>query len=173
MLLTQESYTQRLEALTQQSQQGGEDATDGSATSVIDPDVVWCETAFAPYKNRVYGMESFFASSLRTSTFKPSSGSTTSRAVEAEEGIDLRLQVQKLQRILQQQAQEFNDYRKRYQEILKCVTSMDEFRLEWRESLKQIQHMEVQMEVYQVQMRTAGIDLTCGRWISLPSAPST
>ncbi|RYR59649.1 hypothetical protein Ahy_A05g025560 [Arachis hypogaea] len=35
-----ESYTQRLEAATQQSQQGGEDATNGSTAAVVDPDAV-------------------------------------------------------------------------------------------------------------------------------------
>ncbi|RYR17735.1 hypothetical protein Ahy_B03g062425 isoform A [Arachis hypogaea] len=62
------SYTQRLEATTQQSQQGGEDATDGSAASFVNSNAVWHETASAPYKNRVYKMGSFFASSLHTST---------------------------------------------------------------------------------------------------------
>ncbi|RYR02958.1 hypothetical protein Ahy_B06g081789 [Arachis hypogaea] len=53
--------------------------------AVIDPDAVWRETASVPYKNRVYRMGSFFASSLRTFILRPSSGSTTSRAVEPEE----------------------------------------------------------------------------------------
>ncbi|RYQ97046.1 hypothetical protein Ahy_B08g093027 [Arachis hypogaea] len=34
------SYTQRLEAVTQQSQEGGEDAADGSTAVVIDPDAL-------------------------------------------------------------------------------------------------------------------------------------
>ncbi|RYR47720.1 hypothetical protein Ahy_A07g033675 [Arachis hypogaea] len=119
----------RLEAPTQQSQQSGEDA-DGSAASVIDPNAVWHETTSAPYKNRVYGLDSFFVSSLRTSTLRPSSISATSRAVEPEEGVDLRLQVHELTRSLQQQAQELNDYRERYQEILTRVTNTDDLRPE-------------------------------------------
>ncbi|RYR28213.1 hypothetical protein Ahy_B01g052331 [Arachis hypogaea] len=47
-----------------------EDATDGSAASVVDPDVVWCKTALAPYKNCVYGVGWFFTSSLCTSTLR-------------------------------------------------------------------------------------------------------
>ncbi|RYR04923.1 hypothetical protein Ahy_B06g084734 isoform A [Arachis hypogaea] len=62
-----ESYTQRLEATTQQYQQSGED-TSGSVASVVDPAVVWRETDLVPYKNRIYGLGSFLASSLRTST---------------------------------------------------------------------------------------------------------
>ncbi|RYR01840.1 hypothetical protein Ahy_B06g080701 [Arachis hypogaea] len=87
-----ESYTQKLEVATQQSQQSGKDA-DGSIASVVDPDAVWCETASAPYKNCVYGMGSFFASNLHISTLRPWSASATSRAVEHEKGMDLRLQV--------------------------------------------------------------------------------
>ncbi|RYR64007.1 hypothetical protein Ahy_A03g010166 [Arachis hypogaea] len=60
----------RLGAMTQQSQQIGEDAADGSAASAVDPDVVCHETASVPYKNRVYGVGSFFTSSLRTSTLR-------------------------------------------------------------------------------------------------------
>ncbi|RYQ99446.1 hypothetical protein Ahy_B07g087386 isoform A [Arachis hypogaea] len=63
----------------------------GSAVSVVD-----LEIASESYKNHVYGLESFFASSLRTSTLRPSSASATNRAINPEEGIDLRLQVQEL-----------------------------------------------------------------------------
>ncbi|QHO00606.1 uncharacterized protein DS421_13g407910 [Arachis hypogaea] len=96
-----ESYMQRLEATTQQSQQSGEDAS-GFAASIIDPDAVWYETALAPYKNHVYGLGSFFASSLRTSTF----ASATSRTVDPEEGVDLscRERLKRLQRMEQQMA---------------------------------------------------------------------
>ncbi|RYQ96519.1 hypothetical protein Ahy_B08g092303 [Arachis hypogaea] len=148
----------RLKATTQQSQQNGEDAADGFLTSVVDSDVVCHETTSSPYKNRVYGLGSFFTSSLRTSTLSPPSGSAISRAIHPEEGMDLRLQEQELQRSLHQQAQEFNDYQEKYQEILTRMTSTNEFRLEFRESLEQMQRMEAQMEVYQAQMRTAGID---------------
>ncbi|RYR01842.1 hypothetical protein Ahy_B06g080703 [Arachis hypogaea] len=142
-----ESYTQRLEAATQQSQQSGEDATDGSATLVVDFDAVCHVTASALYKNYVYELGSFFASSLRTSMLRLSSVSATSRAVEPKEGMDLRLQVQELTRNLHQQTQELND-RKRYKEILTRVTDMDDLRLEWREQLKRLQRMEDHMEVY-------------------------
>ncbi|QHN96479.1 E3 ubiquitin-protein ligase [Arachis hypogaea] len=88
---SEESYTHRLEATTQKSQQSREAAADGSTTSIVDPDAVWRETALASYKNCVYGMRSFFTSSLRTLTLRPSLGSATSRAVQPEEGMDLRL----------------------------------------------------------------------------------
>ncbi|RYR47722.1 hypothetical protein Ahy_A07g033678 [Arachis hypogaea] len=89
-----ESYTQRMEVVTQQSQQSGEDTADGSAALVVDPDAVWCQPASVPYKNCVYGMWSFFASILCTSTLRLSSGSAISRAVQSEEGVDLRVQTQ-------------------------------------------------------------------------------
>ncbi|RYR52488.1 hypothetical protein Ahy_A06g027396 isoform A [Arachis hypogaea] len=40
---------------THQFQQSGEDATDGSAASVVNPDVIWRETALVLYKNHVHG----------------------------------------------------------------------------------------------------------------------
>ncbi|RYR44233.1 hypothetical protein Ahy_A08g040599 [Arachis hypogaea] len=63
------SYMQRLDVATQQSQQSGEN-TNGSATSVVDPDAVWRETISGLHKNSVYGLASFFASSLRTSALR-------------------------------------------------------------------------------------------------------
>ncbi|QHO54085.1 uncharacterized protein DS421_2g53570 [Arachis hypogaea] len=83
------------------------------------------------------------------------------------------LQVQELQRSLQQQAQEFNNYRERYQKILTCVTSTDELKLEWRELLDWMQRMEAQIEVYKAQMRAAGIDLAGGIRTSPLSTPPT
>ncbi|KAL4364919.1 hypothetical protein AHAS_Ahas07G0054200 [Arachis hypogaea] len=44
---------------------------------------------------------------------RPSSASATSRAVDPEEGIDLRLHVQELTRSLHKQAQELSETRKR------------------------------------------------------------
>ncbi|QHO18413.1 uncharacterized protein DS421_11g320300 [Arachis hypogaea] len=105
------------------SQKRREDATDGSAASIVDPDVVWHEIASAPYKNR--------------------------------------------------HARELNNYLERYQEILNRVTSTDELRLEWRESLERMQHMEAQMEVYQAKMRTAFIDLTGGSTATGGSGPAS
>ncbi|XP_057742539.1 uncharacterized protein LOC130960976 [Arachis stenosperma] len=89
----------RLEAATQQSQQSREDAS-GAAASVVDPDTVSRESVSAPYKNRVHGLGSFFASSLRTSTLRPSSVCATNQAVDPDKGIHLRLQVQELNRNL-------------------------------------------------------------------------
>ncbi|RYR03456.1 hypothetical protein Ahy_B06g082429 [Arachis hypogaea] len=133
----------RLEAATQQSQQSGED-TSGIAISVVDPDAVWREM----YKNRIYRLGSFFANSLRTSTLSPSSAYATIRAIDLKEGIDLRLQVQKLTQSLHEQAQELIETREKYQEILTHVTNMDDLRLEWREQVERLQRMEQQREVY-------------------------
>ncbi|QHN94124.1 uncharacterized protein LOC110264740 [Arachis ipaensis] len=73
-----ESYTQRLKVATQQSQCTGDD-DNNSAASFVDPDMVWCEVASESYKNRVYGLGSFFTDNLRTSTLRQSSASATSR----------------------------------------------------------------------------------------------
>ncbi|QHO20126.1 uncharacterized protein DS421_11g335130 [Arachis hypogaea] len=121
----------RLDVMTQQSQQSGED-TDGSTASVIDPDVVWCEIVSVPYKNHIYKLGSFFASSLHTSTLRPLSASATSRAIEPGEDIYLRLQVQEVTRSLHEQAQELTETRKRYQEILTHMMDTDDLKLEWR-----------------------------------------
>ncbi|RYR21260.1 hypothetical protein Ahy_B03g066543 [Arachis hypogaea] len=68
------------------------DDNNTSATSVVDPDQVWHEAASEPYKNRVYGLRSFFADNFCMSTLKHSSVSSTSRPVDPEDGIDLREQ---------------------------------------------------------------------------------
>ncbi|XP_052112934.1 uncharacterized protein LOC107486636 [Arachis duranensis] len=68
--LSTESYIQRLEAATEQSQQSGEEVS-GSVTSVVDPNAIWHETASAPCKNRVYRFGLFFVSSFYTSTMRP------------------------------------------------------------------------------------------------------
>ncbi|RYR23506.1 hypothetical protein Ahy_B03g068717 [Arachis hypogaea] len=47
-----------------------------------------------PYKNRVYGLGSFFADNLRTSILRHSSTSTTSRLVDPEDDVDLREQME-------------------------------------------------------------------------------
>ncbi|RYR44070.1 hypothetical protein Ahy_A08g040442 [Arachis hypogaea] len=83
-----ESYTQRLEAATQQSQHTGEDSNK-SANSVVNPYMVWRDTAFEPYKNRVYGLGSFFTNNLCISILRASSASITI-PVEVEDSIDLR-----------------------------------------------------------------------------------
>ncbi|RYR15647.1 hypothetical protein Ahy_B04g072536 [Arachis hypogaea] len=59
------------------SDQREEDAS-GIAALVVDSDAVWHEIALAPYKNRVYGLGSFFISSLHTSMLRSSFASATS-----------------------------------------------------------------------------------------------
>ncbi|RYR08282.1 hypothetical protein Ahy_B05g075882 [Arachis hypogaea] len=102
-----ESYTQRLEVATQQSQKSGEDAS-GSIASVIGLDAVWHEITSAPYKNCVYGL-----------------------AVDPEEGIDLRLHMHELTRSLHDQAQELTKTQERYKKILTRVADTNDLR--WME----------------------------------------
>ncbi|QHN92403.1 uncharacterized protein DS421_17g583420 [Arachis hypogaea] len=80
----------------------------------------------------------FFTSSLQTST----SASATSKAVDLEEGIDLRLHVQELTQSLHDQAQKMKETQERYQKILTRMTDKDELRLEWREQLERLQRMK-------------------------------
>ncbi|RYR18810.1 hypothetical protein Ahy_B03g063424 [Arachis hypogaea] len=47
--------------------------------SVVDPNRVWCKTASEPYKNRVFGLGSFFTSSLHTSALTASHRSFTNK----------------------------------------------------------------------------------------------
>nr|XP_025607251.1 uncharacterized protein LOC112698042 [Arachis hypogaea] len=131
-----------------------------------------CETASGLYKNRIYGMGSFFTSSLRPSTLRPLSASVTSRSVDPEESIDLRLRVQELTQNLYEQVQELNETRERYQEILTHVMGTNELILEWRKKLEQLQQMEQQMAVYETQMRANDSGTTGETQISLPSLPS-
>ncbi|RYR08253.1 hypothetical protein Ahy_B05g075836 [Arachis hypogaea] len=109
----------------------------GSTVSVVDSDVVWHYTASMLYKNRVYRLGSFFVISLCTSMLSPSSAFAISRVVDSEEGIDFRLQAQKL-----------IETRERYQKILTRMTDTDDLRLEWREQLEWLQRMEQEMAVY-------------------------
>ncbi|RYR68694.1 hypothetical protein Ahy_A03g015176 [Arachis hypogaea] len=102
----------------------------GSTALVVDPDAVWRETASVLYKNRVYRLESFFASDFCTSTLRLSFASATSRAVNPDEDIHLRLQVQELTWSLLEQAQKLTDTQKRYQKIFTRVTVPDYLRLE-------------------------------------------
>ncbi|RYR33957.1 hypothetical protein Ahy_A10g048654 [Arachis hypogaea] len=78
-----------IKVVTHQSHRTGDDGNNFTA-SVIDPDMVGRETASKLYKNRVYGLGSFFVNNLRTSTLRQSSASVTSRPVDTEDGVDLR-----------------------------------------------------------------------------------
>ncbi|RYR54318.1 hypothetical protein Ahy_A06g029576 [Arachis hypogaea] len=125
-----EFYTQRLEAMTQQSQQSMKDTANSSAASVINPDAIWREAASAPYKNHVYELGSFFANLQY------------SKGLPLVEPSRLRM--------------ELNDYGERYQEILTCVTDTDNLKLEWREQLEWLQWMEAQMEMRTADIIPAG-----------------
>ncbi|RYR29620.1 hypothetical protein Ahy_B01g054051 isoform A [Arachis hypogaea] len=81
--VTQEFYTQRLEAATQQSQHI-RDENNNSVASEVDPNIVWHETTSDPYKNRIYELGSFFADNLRTSTLRPSFASATNSPMEQQ-----------------------------------------------------------------------------------------
>ncbi|QHO02051.1 uncharacterized protein DS421_13g420530 [Arachis hypogaea] len=66
------------------------------AVGEADPDTVWRETTYEPYKNRVFELGSFFTDNQRTFTLRHSSSSTTSRPVDPADGIYLREQVLEL-----------------------------------------------------------------------------
>ncbi|MED6109255.1 hypothetical protein PIB30_031694 [Stylosanthes scabra] len=103
-------FTENTAIATQQAAQSGTGAT-------MDPDQVWRQTVSEPsQKNRVFGIGSFLASTLRTSVFAPqaSSVSLTSLAlVNQEEVVDLREQVQLLNQNIQDMAQQLHESKER------------------------------------------------------------
>ncbi|QHO50921.1 uncharacterized protein DS421_1g26450 [Arachis hypogaea] len=79
----------------------------GFKTSVVDPNRVWRETASEPYKNRHFGLGSFFASGLCSSVLVVSSTSVSATSLaNSQEVVDLRKEVQKLTQELHQQAEQ-------------------------------------------------------------------
>ncbi|RYR66724.1 hypothetical protein Ahy_A03g012785 [Arachis hypogaea] len=111
------NYMQRLDAATQQSQSPSGD-----------------ETASESYKNRVFGLGSFFANGLRTSALVALSTSTSATSLaDPKKVVDLREEVQKLTQELHQQA---------HSELME--------KLEWLERLPE------QIEVYNKQMCARG-----------------
>ncbi|RYR08585.1 hypothetical protein Ahy_B05g076334 [Arachis hypogaea] len=147
MVETFKSSTQRLEASTQQSQCTRDDGKKFAA-SAVDLQMDWGEAASEPYKNCVFGLGSFFANNLHTSTLRQSSVSATSHPVDLEDGVDFREQVLLLTWSLHQQAQQLQESEERYQAILSCMIDTDDFMLEWRRELGWLQRTERQMVVY-------------------------
>ncbi|MED6154429.1 hypothetical protein PIB30_112362 [Stylosanthes scabra] len=84
-----DEFTSNTTVATQQAAESGTNAE-------VDPDQVWRQTVSEPsQKNRVFGIDGFLASTLRTSVFAPqaSSVSLTSPAPAGpEEAVDLREQ---------------------------------------------------------------------------------
>ncbi|RYR15619.1 hypothetical protein Ahy_B04g072481 [Arachis hypogaea] len=79
----------RLEVVTQQSQPSGDNP--GFGASVVDLNRIWRETASELYKNHIYGLGLFFASSLHTSTLAASSISASAISPSnPEEVVNLR-----------------------------------------------------------------------------------
>ncbi|QHO22606.1 uncharacterized protein LOC107624285 isoform X2 [Arachis ipaensis] len=167
-----ELYTQRLD----QSQPTGDDGNN-SAASVVDPDMVRNEAASVPYKNRVYGLGSFFADNLSTSTLRHLSSSATSGLVNHEYIADLREQVLLLTQSLHQQAPQLRESEERFQAILSHMTNTNDLRLEWRQEIEQFQRMEHHMAPYEYQMRNgssgtaSGSDAAGGTQILPPWPP--
>ncbi|RYR66677.1 hypothetical protein Ahy_A03g012730 [Arachis hypogaea] len=147
-----EDYTQRLEAMIQQSQLSGDDP--GSDASVIDPNKAWCETVSELYKNCVYRLGSFFVSGLRTSTLMAlsASASTTSLA-DPTKVVDLREEMQKLTQELHQQAQQ---YEERYNELLACMKDTIAISSKLTKRLERLKHLRDLMAVYNEQMYAGG-----------------
>ncbi|RYR08845.1 hypothetical protein Ahy_B05g076672 [Arachis hypogaea] len=155
-----EDYTQRLEAATQQSQPSGDDS--GSDASVVDPDRVWRETASESYKNRAYGLGSFFTSGLHTSTLAASSASASATSTaHPEEVIDLR------EEEIYQQAQQS---KQRYKKLLVCIEDTIAIRSELMEKLERLEHLRDQMAVYNEQICAGGSGAAGGTPTSAPSS---
>ncbi|XP_029152560.1 uncharacterized protein [Arachis hypogaea] len=89
------SYTQRLEATIQQSQQGR-----WLCSFSRRPRCDLAQDRLSPVQEPCIWDGVILRQQPPTSTLRSSSGSATSRAIQPEEGVDLRLQVQELQRSL-------------------------------------------------------------------------
>ncbi|QHO19563.1 uncharacterized protein DS421_11g330070 [Arachis hypogaea] len=90
-----EEYQLRLQAVTQQSQLPSGAAEVGSETLVVDPNKIWCETAFEPHKNSRFELVSFFASGLRSSALVASAASFSATSpTDSQEVIDLRKEME-------------------------------------------------------------------------------
>ncbi|RYR75719.1 hypothetical protein Ahy_A01g000295 [Arachis hypogaea] len=109
----------RLEVATQQSQppSGADEA--GSETFVVNPNKIWRETSSELYKNRRFGLGSFFISGIRSSALAASSMSAFAASpADLQEVIKLRDELQKLIQELHQQTEQSEQ---RYRDILACV----------------------------------------------------
>ncbi|XP_057753010.1 uncharacterized protein LOC130970832 isoform X1 [Arachis stenosperma] len=89
------SYTERLEATTQRSQQSR-----WLCGFSRRPRCGLAQDRLSPIQEPCIWDGVILCQQPPTSTLRPSSGSATSQAIQLEEGVDLRLQVQELQRSL-------------------------------------------------------------------------
>ncbi|MED6161450.1 hypothetical protein PIB30_060843 [Stylosanthes scabra] len=119
-------FSANFEQATQHAQEEG-DETPGT----VDPNVVWRQTLSEPYRNQVYGVSGFFATSLRTSSYGGLSASATSThtGLNASEVVDLREQGQ----VLQQHIVEVRSLKDilaerdaRAEEHLQCIKEMQQ-----------------------------------------------
>ncbi|MED6188298.1 hypothetical protein PIB30_084643 [Stylosanthes scabra] len=122
-----------------------EEGDESAAT--VDPDVVWRQTLSEPCKNRVYGADGFFASSLRRSGYGGSSASSSSTHTgpAAPEVVDLREQVQNLSQSLQTQGHMLQQH---IDEVRTLKDTLAERDARAEEHLKRMEEMQRQMVAF-------------------------
>ncbi|MED6146035.1 hypothetical protein PIB30_030828 [Stylosanthes scabra] len=157
-LLTE--FSANLDEATQRAQEEGDESP-----TTVDPDIVWRQTLSEPYKNRVYGAEGFFASSLRRSGYAVSSASASSchTGPPAPEVVDLREQVQNLTQSLQSQG---DLLQQQIDEVKSLKSTLAEKDAREEEHLRRMEEMSRMMAAYYGPLRPensgsgAGLDST-------------
>ncbi|MED6169597.1 hypothetical protein PIB30_022666 [Stylosanthes scabra] len=132
----------------------------------FDPDIVWRQTLFEPYKNRVYGAGGFFTSSLRRSGYAGSSALASSchTGPPAPEVVDLREQVQNLTQSLQSHG---DLLQQQIDEVKSLKSTLAEKDARAEEHLRRMEEMSRMMAAFYGPLRpgtsggsAAGIDST-------------
>ncbi|MED6227068.1 hypothetical protein PIB30_109775, partial [Stylosanthes scabra] len=125
---------------------------DDESPATVDSDTVWRQTLSEPYKNRVYGAEGFFASSLRRSDYEGSSASASSvhTAPPAPEVVDLREQVQNLTQSLQSQG---DLLQQQIEEVKSLKSTLAEKDARAEEHLRRMEEMSRMMAAYYAPLR--------------------
>ncbi|MED6157965.1 hypothetical protein PIB30_028403 [Stylosanthes scabra] len=122
-----------------------EEGDESAAT--VDPNVVWRQTLSESCKNRVYGADGFFASSLRRSGYGGSSASATSShagPVDAEL-VDLREQVQNLTQSLHSQGEVLQQQIDEVRSLKETLAQRD---AQADEQIRRLEEMQRQMVAY-------------------------
>ncbi|MED6189690.1 hypothetical protein PIB30_098545 [Stylosanthes scabra] len=153
-------YNENFATATQQRQ--NEDEEDLGANMTVNPDKVWRQTVSElDLKNHIHGVGKFYASTLRTSSFKGSAVLATSPSSPAgSDEIDLRKKIHFLNQNFQDMGQQLQESEERNQAIIVELreknAATEELRQRMTEELELSQNLRRQMAAYYEQMRVGG-----------------